>query len=319
MSLPKTFQFSASSLQDYADCPRRFQLRYLLRVVWPAPEVEPIDEQERHSQLARDFHQLVHQHLLGLPLEALSASVQDPDLERWWRAYLAYAPSLRPFRAIPEVVLSTPVSGYRLMARFDAILIKGHVPLDEDVVAGPESQPSSLLIIDWKTYSHRPARAWLAGRLQTRVYPFVLVEAGMSLFNRFPSGDEESVVNPDQVEMRYWLAEYPQVPEVFVYNTAAYQADLAYLSALVNEIAERARRTSPALGAAGIAAFDEIWSLTSDVRQCRYCNYRSLCGRGDTAGSLAEYVTDNDEGKEPDADNDLGFDLDWGQIQEIVY
>jgi hypothetical protein len=151
------------------------------------------------------------------------------------------------------------------------------------------------------------------------VYPFVLVEAGMSLFDRFPSGDKGSVVSPDQVEMRYWLAEYPQAPEIFVYNTGAYQADLAYLSALVTEISEHARQTSPALGAARTSASDEIWSLTSDLRQCRYCNYRSLCGRGDTAGSLAEFAMDNDEGKEPGGDNDLGFDLDWGQIQEIVY
>ena len=319
MSLPKTFQFSASSLQDYVDCPRRFQLRYLLRVSWPAPEAEPIAEQERHSQLARNFHQLVHQHLLGLPIETLSASVQDPDLERWWQAYLAYTPSLRPFQAIPEVTLSTPVSGYRLMAQFDAILNKEHAPPDESVISVPQSQPPSLLIIDWKTYAHLPLRAWLAGRLQTRVYPFVLVEAGMSLFDRFPARDKGSVVNPGQVEMRYWLAEYPQLPEVFVYNTGAYQADLAYLSALVTEITEHARRTSPALGSARTFASDEIWSLTSDVHQCRFCNYRSLCGRGDTAGQLSEYVRDNDEGREPGGDNDLGFDLDWGQIQEIVY
>lgn len=30
MNLPGSFHFTQSSLQDYLDCPRRFQLRYVL-------------------------------------------------------------------------------------------------------------------------------------------------------------------------------------------------------------------------------------------------------------------------------------------------
>ncbi len=110
MSLPKTFQFSATSLQDYAECPRRFQLRYLLEVAWPAPEAEPVSEQERYGRLARDFHRLAHQHLLGIPAETLSATVYDPDLERWWRAYLAYAAPLSGASLRPEIGLSTALA-----------------------------------------------------------------------------------------------------------------------------------------------------------------------------------------------------------------
>ena len=39
--LPPQFAFSQSSLQDYMDCPRRFQLRYLDRLIYPAAESEP--------------------------------------------------------------------------------------------------------------------------------------------------------------------------------------------------------------------------------------------------------------------------------------
>jgi len=35
-NLPAPFTFSQSSLQDYYDCPRRFELRYLSRLIWPA-------------------------------------------------------------------------------------------------------------------------------------------------------------------------------------------------------------------------------------------------------------------------------------------
>ena len=63
MPLPHSFQFSQGSLQAYVDCPRLFQLRYIEGLSWPAPEVEPALENERHLQLGSDFHRLVQQYL----------------------------------------------------------------------------------------------------------------------------------------------------------------------------------------------------------------------------------------------------------------
>ena len=57
--LPPTFTFSQSSLQDYFDCPRRFQLRYIEQVAWPAVETEPMLENERRQQAGLHFHRLV--------------------------------------------------------------------------------------------------------------------------------------------------------------------------------------------------------------------------------------------------------------------
>jgi hypothetical protein len=311
MPLPKTFQFSATSLQDYVDCSRRFQLRYLLQVAWPAPEAEPIGEQERHARLARDFHRLVHQHLLGIPTETLTASVHDPNLERWWQAYLAYVPNFGSAQMIPEVGLSTPLAGYRVVAQYDVIVLNDQRSAEEESRGTTADIRRSLLIVDWKTYRQRPSRAWLAGRLQTRIYPMVLVQAGASLINR-------AHIEPDDVEMRYWLAEFPQAPESFPYDTVAYQADLDYLSALTAEIAERIGNSGPGAESA-MASATEVWPLTNDLRHCRFCNYRSLCGRGGVAGSLADQVGD-EYGSHLKADeSDLGFDLDWGQVQEIAY
>ena len=67
MPLPDNFQFSQASLQDFVDCPRRFHLRYLLNVAWPAAEAEPIEEQERRVQLGLAFHRMVQQQLVGIP------------------------------------------------------------------------------------------------------------------------------------------------------------------------------------------------------------------------------------------------------------
>ena len=310
MPLPKNFQFSATSLQDYVDCPRRFQLRYLLQIDWPAPKAEPISEQERHGRLARDFHQLIHQHLLGLPAEILSASVRDPDLERWWKAYLAYVPTFGDAQVIPEIGLSAPLAGHRVMAQYDAIIVSDrHSTAQKEAPGGGlELRTAAFLIVDWKTYRQRPSRAWLGRRLQTRVYPTILVQAGTPLTDRS--------VDPDDVEMRYWLAEYPKTPESFAYDAATYQADLNYLSALINEIVERTREGESRTES---APADEPWPLTAELRRCRFCNYRSLCERGDVAGPLEEYAAsdyqDHPTAGEPDPD----LDLDWGQVQEIAY
>ncbi|MCZ7553427.1 MAG: PD-(D/E)XK nuclease family protein [Anaerolineales bacterium] len=41
LRLPEGFHFSQTNLQDYRECPRRFKLRYMLGLAWPAIESEP--------------------------------------------------------------------------------------------------------------------------------------------------------------------------------------------------------------------------------------------------------------------------------------
>jgi hypothetical protein len=57
MAINPEFQFSQSSLQDYVECSRRFELRYIERLRWPALQSEPVLEQERHMQQGQRFHQ----------------------------------------------------------------------------------------------------------------------------------------------------------------------------------------------------------------------------------------------------------------------
>ena len=85
---------SQSSLQDYNDCPRRFELRYLKQLSYPAEEAEPALENEKHQQEGEYFHRLVQQHLIGIPAEQVSKLANTDNLQRWWENYLN-APDLR--------------------------------------------------------------------------------------------------------------------------------------------------------------------------------------------------------------------------------
>jgi hypothetical protein len=281
MSLPTDFHFSQGSLQDFVDCARRFQLRYLDRIAWPAVQAEPILENERHMQQGELFHLLVQQHLVGVPVERLTAMAQgDEDLAAWWQAYLAAAPSGLPGQRFPEVTLFSPLSASgerRLVAKFDLVVVK------------PDGQ---AVIFDWKTSHHRPPRRWLAERLQTRVYPHLLLHAGVDLNDGQP-------LAADRIEMVYWFAGFPDRPERFVYNASQAAEDEGYLHGLVEQIAL-------------LAGGEGIWPLTPDETRCRFCVYRSLCERGTTAGSL-------DEVDYRDFEPETVIDLDFEQIAEVAY
>ena len=296
MTLPTDFQFSQGNLQDYVDCPRRFQLRYLLRLAWPAVEVEPALENERHLQQGAAFHRLVHQHILGLSPERLSSMVTDKDLGRWWHNYLNSAPADLAESRYPEVALSAPVSGHRLVAKYDLIavgpVLSPSAGLGINSAEGPGQRAA---ILDWKTSRKRPRRKWLAQRLQTKVYPYLLVLAGSHL-NEGKRGT--SSLQPEQVEMVYWFANFPEDPESFPYDAVQYDADGDYLASLVEEIK---------------SLKDDDFRLTTQERRCSYCPYRSLCRRGVRAGPFDEVES------EPEVGDDFEIALDFEQIAEIEY
>ena len=80
---------SQSSLQDYVDCARRFQLRYVDRLSYPAIESEPALENEKHLQEGEYFHRLAQQYLIGIPGEQVAKLANTPNLQRWWENFVA--------------------------------------------------------------------------------------------------------------------------------------------------------------------------------------------------------------------------------------
>ncbi|MGC8780518.1 MAG: PD-(D/E)XK nuclease family protein [Anaerolineae bacterium] len=295
MGLLPEFQFSQGNLQDYVDCPRRFQLRYLLQLTWPAIEAEPADEYEAQVRAGEAFHRLVQQHILGIIPAAGTDLLLDEPLAGWWRAYLSSQPADLPALRFAEVVLSAGLGSHRLIAKYDLIAIEpGH----------------RAVIVDWKTSARRPRPTWLAERIQTRVYRYLLVRAGAHLMARPRPGDVsgsagiiKGEIRPEQVEMIYWFANFPDEPERLRYDAIQFAADDEYLAELAAEITRRD---------------DPVFPLTDDVRRCLFCTYRSLCGRGAVAGDFA--AADDDTliaADEPSAGWTDRFDIE--QIAEIAF
>ena len=249
--LQPPFTFSQSSLQDYADCPRRFQLRYLDKLIYPAAETEPALENEKHMQEGQGFHRLAQQHLLGIPTDKLGKLANTPNLKRWWENFIN-AEDLTGLKDLsglyPEVTLSAPLGDFRLVAKYDLIAV---------------AEDEKLIIYDWKTYRKRPRNEWLAARWQTRVYRSLLA-AGSQLNGGKP-------IVPERCEMVYWFSNFPDEPARFPYDEVQYKRDWDAMTRLTEEIQS----------ASG-------FPLTDDRQKCAYCPYRSYCDRGVQAGDLDE-------------------------------
>ncbi|NCP87372.1 PD-(D/E)XK nuclease family protein [bacterium] len=256
-----SFAFSQASLQAYADCPRRFELRHIERLNYPAVEAEPALENERHRQTGEAFHLLAQQHLLGIPAEQVGRLANSPELAHWWQAWLMFAVG-QDFASAqvvsPELMLSAPLTaGFRLTAKFDLLVVRA----------------GRATIFDWKTSKRRTPTPHLAARMQTRVYRAVLAQAGAHFNGGAPFA-------PENIEMIYWFADFPQDPAHFPYSAAQYQRDWEFLNQRVKTIAATPAGQFP---------------LTADEKACDYCTYRSYCNRGVRAGAESARDLDDNE------------------------
>lgn len=274
MTLPNDFQFTQGKLQDYVDCKRQFQLRHVLMQPWPALITEEPAKFELHVQRGAALHRLAQQYTQGIDPARLAETIHDDTLARWWHTFLQRPPHDLP-EAVrrAEIVLAAPLGDHRLVAKYDLIAV----------------QPGQrLVIVDWKTAGKQPPRSTLARRLQTVVYRYLAVEAGAAL-------NDGQLPEPEQVEMIYWFAQMNGETVRFAYDKAQHSSARAYLLDLLSEIA---------------AQSEPVWPLTADEKQCRFCNYRSLCERGAKAGFLDDLEDDFDSLEET---------IDLEQIAEVEF
>lgn len=290
LKLPSTFAFSQSSLQSYVNCPRRFWLAHVERLKWPALEASPYDENERQLKIGSQFHQLVERVEAGLATELLTDGLEHP-LDEWFESYLRHRPADLPTEVVEiERELSIPLDveagRYRLAARYDMIAVGG------------EGTDRRAVVLDWKTNKRVTRRAILQQRMQTLVYPYVLVEASAGL----PWGP----LAPEQVEMRYWFTAAPAEPVAFCYSSELHAANRAKFEELLGGILSGEReRDFPK-----VADTDE-----NRKRFCGYCIYRSRCDRGVEASELEEQ--DEEAFSDEELERALEFTLE--EVQELAF
>jgi hypothetical protein len=103
-----------------------------------------------------------------------------------------------------------------------------------------------------------------------------------------------TAVQPEQIEMIYWFADFPNEPARFEYNAAQYQRDWDWLTRLSEEI-DTASNYPP----------------TEDRQKCVFCTYRSYCERGIRAGAWEDVETESQA--------EENFDVNFEQVGEIAF
>jgi hypothetical protein len=144
-------------------------------------------------------------------------------------------------------------------------------------------------IIDWKTNKTKTKSHQIKQTIQSRLYPLLLVLNG----ENFPNTNR---IDPEQIEMIYWFANFPDQPEFIQYSSYQFQEDLDFIKSLINQISSK-----------NIGEFLK----TDHTQLCNFCKYRSLCERGTSAGLL-------DELEEELWQEDI-IDIDFSQIGEIEF
>ncbi len=270
--LPPEFLFSQHSLSTYQRCPRRFWLRYVEDQPWPLPERGLPPDYQLALQRGVTLHRWIERVLRGVPPERIVPTGDDPRLAEWWQAWLGFDWGTLPDELrVPELPLVCRFGEQRLYARYDLVALE---------------RGGRAVVVDWKTLQHVPRPAALRTRLQTRIYLCVLTELGGLVTGGTP-------VDPQQLEMLYWFANFPESTATVGYSPHAYAADKAELTELM----------------ARIASADEAHFVrTDELALCASCNYRTLCER---------VVDPTDAAATSWLDEDADFQIDLASVPLI--
>lgn len=252
---------SQQQIQDFLDCPRRFQLRHLDRLSWPDLPYPP--DVEAAFSRGRLLHRLIERHYLGLNVDR--AEIADPVVASWWDTFRAHAPVPVSGTIMTEASLTVPLENHQLRGRFDLVVL--------DASDGP----LTATIYDWKTSKPRDAN-WLRRAWQTRLYLALLAEGGQAL-----PGTDGRRLDSDQISMVYWYLDDPEKPVTVQYSRAWHDENWATIGTTLAALDDSLRT--------------DQWPLTEDWSHCRYCAFQAYCGRQAAGQAVLEDAGDD----EPDS------------------
>lgn len=241
---PLMIRLSQRHLKIIETCPRQFQHIYLDRLT-------PI--QENKTQFGSDFHLLMQQRELGLPIEPILE--HSPELKRWVEAILTTAPELfesdsTAWRESEHIrTLAIPQGGggtkddYTFTAIYDLVIFK----------------PDRAEIIDWKTYPLPKYKKDLSAEWQTRLYLYLLAETSNYL--------------PKQINFTYWfIKSSPRPKSVRIEYTNKQhrqtEQDLQTLLSKLTDWLEQFRSHG-----------EQFPQVAASTGSCQKCNFAPRCGR----------------------------------------
>ncbi|MGD1896713.1 MAG: PD-(D/E)XK nuclease family protein [Phormidesmis sp.] len=194
---------SQSHLTSLDTCPRKYQHIFYDALSGPASY-----EQQTTTQWGSQFHLLMQQQALDLPVDILAAA--DDEMSASLAALKEAAPEVFAYlpesTAMPEIVSNLKdeldtvshtfsqsehrrtlsFNGYLLTAVYDLLVIAKGAPNKPKGQGKPKGQ-----IFDWKTHQQPPHKERLAQDWQTRLYPYLLCET--------------SQLDPQDISMTYWF------------------------------------------------------------------------------------------------------------------
>ncbi|MBF2021483.1 MAG: PD-(D/E)XK nuclease family protein [Hydrococcus sp. C42_A2020_068] len=198
-------RLSQAQLNLLETCPPQFQRLYLEQLG------SPLSPQQQEKQTwGSQFHLLMQQKELGLPIESLVA--QDEQLQHSITALMNAAPEIWQSESgswrEAEHCRTLSFQGYLLTVVYDLLM----------------SDRAKAKIVDWKTYLFPENRAKLAKNWQTRLYLYVLAETTDYL--------------PEQISMTYWFVKLPTQPQslTFVYNSVQHEKNRQDLTRLLTQL-----------------------------------------------------------------------------------
>jgi len=236
--------FSATTLQDFIDCKRKFKLKYIDHLSWPAPLSQLNTKYSEAITRGRKFHQLIQQHFIGIPDYELFNSIQDHTVRQWLKNALSFEiSSEKQTKKMVEYHVSYINKGVLLTGVIDLLLI---------------SPDSGMKIIDWKTGLSKPNLDRYKSRIQTRLYPYLLLQSPAFSANRFEG------LKTQEITFNYWFTNFPEHSLSFTYDRQNFNQDDAYFDDLITTIT--------------LTPVEEML-MTHNIDLCRSCPFQLYCGR----------------------------------------
>ncbi|MEM9483504.1 MAG: PD-(D/E)XK nuclease family protein [Cyanobacteria bacterium P01_F01_bin.116] len=209
---PSILSLSQNHLKLLETCPQRFQYIFDQSLAVP-----PSQEFQEAAVWGSQFHLLMQQQALGMPIDVMSMANKE---------MVAKVDALK--QKAPHLFQSGEHESLRQSEHQRTLALNGYVfTVIYDLVV---LTPTAGMIVDWKTYLKPPLKRYLADDWQTRLYLYVLKETTDLL--------------PEQLNMDYWFVrhrdqqgnELPPSEYRFTYSLAQHDQTRAYLLRLTDRL-----------------------------------------------------------------------------------